>query len=133
MTSGDGLHDVSLNFLVLEDRNSGVNKDRGRRGIKVGAKVRRWLQHVNSCDLQSNGLQLGQKVKIHKVFLQKTMFSQHPFLHCYYLTKQARPLPPAVHSGGLDDELNLRDVLARGLTGLALRVTHGHDLVLISL
>ena len=54
----------------------------------------------------------------------------HLHIHSFYLTKQARPFPPAVHSWRLDDEFNLRNVLARGLCRLALRVTHDQDLVI---
>ena len=60
VSSRDGFHDMSLDLLILQDGHPGVYQDWRRSGIEVGAEVWRRLQHVDSRDLESNGLQLGQ-------------------------------------------------------------------------
>ena len=49
--------------------------------------------HVDGGDFQGDGFDLRQEVEVHEVLL----------------TKDARPLPPAVDGGGFDDQLDLRN------------------------
>ena len=86
VTTGNVLHDVSLDLLVLEDGIAIVDED-GRRGrLEIGAEVRRRLLHINGRHLQRDRLQLGEQIQIHEVLL----------------TEQAGAFPATVDRRGLD-------------------------------
>lgn len=63
------LHDVPLDLVVLQDRQSVVDEDRRMRGLEVGAEIGRRLLHVHCSHLQADRLQLGEEVQVHEVLL----------------------------------------------------------------
>ena len=105
VSAGNGLHDVTLDLIVVEDGEAVIDEDGRLRGLKVGAEVVRRPLHVHRRDLEADGLELGEQVQVHKVLL----------------AKDARALSPAVDSRGLDDELDL----GHGVAAPHAAVLHG--------
>jgi len=97
-----GLHDVPLDPLVLQHRHASVDQDRRRSGVEVRPEIRRGLEHVHRGDLQGDRLQLRQQVQVHEILL----------------AEEASTLPPAVYSGGPDNQLYLGN-LASGHLALS--------------
>lgn len=56
VAAGDVFHDVSLNFVILEDRETVVDQDWRMRRLKVRAKIGRRLLHVNCGHLRKRNL-----------------------------------------------------------------------------
>jgi hypothetical protein len=69
VTSRYALHDVSFDLFVFQNRHSSVDQDRGRRGFEIRAEVRWRFLHVHCGHLEADGLQFGQEVQFHEVFL----------------------------------------------------------------
>lgn len=95
------LHDVPFNFFIFKYRQTIINKNRWRGRLKIGPETYKtgryytfphkpgsistrtlvgnynipevWgrLLHVHSRNLETNRLELSQKVEVHEVFLAK--------------------------------------------------------------
>jgi hypothetical protein len=108
VTSRYALHDVSFDLFVFQNRHSSVDQDRGRRGFEIRAEVRWGFLHVHCGHLEADGLQFGQEVQFHEVFL----------------AEEARSFSAAIYRRRANDELDFGDVSVIGVSVFGYFIRH---------
>lgn len=82
MTARHVFHDVPFDFLIFQNRHTAMDEDGRRCRLEIRAEVWRGFLHVDGRHLEADGLQFGQQVQVHEIFLAEKASTFPDAIYC---------------------------------------------------